>query len=88
MPAACFCITKMQGTCSSECDWLQVLFDPRRNSCHSLVLNYFVAGGGMTTLAQQFAALQRLLWDEWELKERRDKEKPANSESGKWGLPF
>ena len=48
---------------------MSVLFDVRRHTCHSLVLNYFVAGGGLKVLVQQFAALQQLMWQELEVKE-------------------
>lgn len=32
-----------------------VLFDQRRRTCHSLVVNYWVAGGGLSALLSQLA---------------------------------
>ena len=51
---------------------MAVLFDLRRHNCHSRVLNYIVAGGGL--IVQQFAALQQVLWLELSLKEGSQQE--------------
>ena len=37
------------------------LFDSRRRTCHSLILNYFVAGGGLKILLQHFNVAVDLL---------------------------
>ncbi|KAK9830284.1 hypothetical protein WJX72_010812 [[Myrmecia] bisecta] len=39
-----------------------VLFDARRHTCHTLALNYFVVGGGMRALLEQFQAVTQMLW--------------------------
>jgi len=37
------------------------LFDSRRRTCHSLILNYFCAGGGLTILLDHLTLAIRLL---------------------------
>lgn len=37
------------------------LFDSRRRTCHSLILNYFVAGGGLKVLLDHFSLTVELL---------------------------
>lgn len=64
---------------------MAVLFDVRRHTCHSLVLNYFVAGGGLNVLVGQFHILQQLMWQELELKEQSHN---ARTSAGKPMLCF
>lgn len=53
------------------------LFDSRRRTCHSLILNYFVAGGGLKTLLNHFKHAVALLQAAAKLEQT-----PAGSKGG------
>lgn len=59
---------------------MTVLFDNRRHYCHTLILNYFVAVGGMTSLAQRFQDAMDMLWEVIEA-ERKKKSSAAKKSS-------
>lgn len=59
---------------------MTVLFDNRRHYCHTLILNYFVAVGGMTSLAQRFQDAMDMLWEVIEA-ERKKKASTAKKSS-------
>lgn len=42
---------------------MTVLFDNRRHYCHTLILNYFVAVGGMDSLSRRFQEAIGMLWE-------------------------
>lgn len=67
---------------------MAVLFDTRRRTCHSLVLNYFIAGGGLSMLVQQFGALQQVLWQELELKRSQPEHSAGAGPQSAVCLPF